>query len=397
MGEISKVTRRSFLAGSLVSLAAPLSSYGAKRQETTPNLTSAKITPAELQAMEEVVTSFMKKYAVPGMSIAIADHGELAYQQGFGYADIAAKDAVTPQHLFRIASLSKPFTSSAVMRLIQRGKLRLSDLVFGDRGVLGSDYGKPPYKPYVAELTIEHLLTHTGGGWTNDRTDPMFTNVELDHHDLITRTISTTPLSYPPGTHYGYSNFGYCILGRVLEKLTGMPYEAHIQQEILRPCGIQNMRIAGNTLRERAAKEVTYYGQAGSNSPQSSENPYNMNVRRMDSHGGWLGAPSDLVNFLVRVDGFPTIPDILQTDTIRAMTTPSSANDRYAKGWSVNPSQNWWHTGSLPGTQTIMVRTNSQFCWAALTNTRQPGSSMDADLDNLVWNIVHKVSAWRSA
>jgi hypothetical protein len=147
------------------------------------------------------------------------------------------------------------------------------------------------------------------------------------------------------------------------------------------------MRIAGNTLADRAPNEVVYYG-------QGPENPYGMQVARMDAHGGWLASPTDLVRFLVHVDGFPTSPDILQRSTIEAMTTASEANAGYAKGWSVNRVNNWWHNGSLPGTSTLMVRTSGGFCWAALANTRHPNSTMGADLDALMWNIVRKPTAW---
>ena len=119
-----------------------------------------------------------------------------------------------------------------------------------------------------------------------------------------------------------------------------------------------------------------------------------MQVSRMDAHGGWLASPADLVRFLIHVDGFPTEPDVLNASTIATMTTPSPANAGYACGWSVNAAHNWWHTGSLPGTTTIMVRTSGGFCWAALTNTRRPNSSMGLDLDNMVWVMVRSVETW---
>jgi CubicO group peptidase (beta-lactamase class C family) len=209
----------------------------------------------------------------------------------------------------------------------------------------------------------------------------------MDHHALISWTIQNLPLTNAPGTHYAYSNFGYCVLGRVIEKLTDRPYATSVQQDVLSRCGITGMRIAGDTLADRAPSEVVYYGQGG-------ENPYGMQVARMDAHGGWLASPTDLVRFLVHVDGFPTRTDILQRSTLEVMTTASEANAGYAKGWSVNKANNWWHNGSLPGTSTLMVRTSGGFCWAALTNTRHPNSTMGADLDTLMWNIVRTPSAW---
>ena len=76
------------------------------------------------------------------------------------------------------------------------------------------------------------------------------------------------------------------------------------------------------------------------------------------------------------------------------MTAPSAANAGYAKGWAVNTAHNWWHTGSLPGTASIAVRTHSGFCWAAFANTRRSNSPLEADLDKLVWNMVHEVRSW---
>jgi CubicO group peptidase (beta-lactamase class C family) len=231
------------------------------------------------------------------------------------------------------------------------------------------------------------LLTHTAGGWQNDGRDPMFSHPRMDHRQLITWTVAHQPLTQPPEQHYAYSNFGYCVLGRVIEKLTGESYAEAVQERILRPCGISSMRIGGNTLAERAEREVVYYDQDG-------EDPYRMNVRRMDSHGGWLATATDLVRFLVRVDGFPTKPDILKSDTLQTMTTASAVSPGYAKGWCVNKYHNWWHMGSLPGTITVMVRTSGQFCWAALTNTRTTKSPMGADLDALMWQMVGKITRW---
>src|SRR5260221_12989335 len=124
------------------------------------------------------------------------------------------------------------------------------------------------------------------------------------------------------------------------------------------------MEIEGNTAADRQAEEVLYYGQVG-------DDPYDKPLSRMDSQGGWIASASDLARFVVRVNGFPTEPDILHTETIRTMTAPSSANPGYARGWAVNETGSWWHGGSFSGTSTVLVRTASGLCWAALTNTRR--------------------------
>jgi len=111
----------------------------------------------------------------------------------------------------------------------------------------------------------------------------------------------------------------------------------------------------------------------------------------MDSHGGWIARPADLVQFLMHVSGFATPPNILKPGTIAIMTAPSDANSGHAKGWMVNKANNWWHTGGLPGTATIAVRTHSGFCRAAFANTR----CSNTKLDKLVWDMVREVKSWQ--
>jgi hypothetical protein len=115
----------------------------------------------------------------------------------------------------------------------------------------------------------------------------------------------------------------------------------------------------------------------------------------MDSNGGWIARPADLVQFLMHVSGFATPRNILKPQTIAIMTAPSHANAGYAKGWMVNKANNWWHTGRMPGTTTVGERTHSGFCWAAFTNTKRSNSPMGRDLQKLVWNMVRAVKSWQ--
>ncbi len=341
--------------------------------------------------MAGVAEDFRRKFEVPALSVAIAQNGLLAYEHAFGVTGRDSREEVTTSHLFRIASVTKPITSAAIFILIERGRLRSEDKVFGKYGMLGTEYGRQPYGQGVEQITIDHLLTHTSGGWDNGPGDPMFSNPGMHHAELISWTLNNQPLKNPPGKVFAYSNFGYCILGRVIEKITRQSYSDYVQSTILWPCGITDMRIAGNTLKDRAAGEVTYYGQNG-------QDPYGMNVTRMDSHGGWLATSADLVRFATHVDGFDVGRNILKPETIRKMAAPGNINANYARGWRVNTKGHWWHGGSLPGTTTILVRTSSHFCWAALTNTRrEPEDEIDGALDDVVWDMVSKVSGWRAA
>jgi len=387
-----EIARRSVLGSALLGLGAGLGGGLAHALAAPPPQQRAgQPSIAERAAMAAAAGDFMRKYDVPGLSVAIARAGTLVYAEAFGLAE-RPRTPLTPDHRFRIASVTKPITSATIFALTERDakpRLDLSDKVFGPGGVLAAEFPVPRGKPWVDDVRIEHLLTHTGGGWPNDGTDPMFSNPDMNQHELIAWTLANLDLTHEPGTHYAYSNFGYCVLGRVIEKITGKAYAAHVRQTVLRRCGVGDMRIADNTLAARQPGEVVYYGQGG-------ENPYDMNVHRMDSHGGWVARPTDLVLFAIHVDGFATPPDILQPASITAMTTATRANPGYAKGWAVNNAHNWWHNGSLAGSTTIVVRTNSGFCWAAFANTRRVNSGIDGDLDALIWTMVGKVGDWHA-
>jgi len=153
---------------------------------------------------------------------------------------------------------------------------------------------------------------------------------------------------------------------------------------VLHHCGINDMAIAGNTRQLRAPNEVTYVGQ--------DDDPYGMNVARMDSHGGWLATASDLVRFAVAVDG-TYAPPILRSNSVEVMTKPSPVNAGYAKGWSIT-GRNWWHNGSLPGTSSIMVRTPGGLCWAGLANSRRDKPDSVGALDALMWKMARAANGW---
>lgn len=385
---MKRMTRRSCLKQITVAAGASVLSAGFPLWPGFAGEAEAQPTPTESEAaaMAAIAREMMSQCNAPGLSVAIARHGRLVYQKAFGYADRDKAESVTTSSLFRIASVSKPITSVAIFSLIEAGRLGLDDLIFGARGILRFDYGEN-YPEHVTKITLHHLLTHTSGGWENDDNDPMFHKPEWNHRELIAWTLREQPLKFEPGTHYAYSNFGFCLLGRVIEKITGQTYAQFARNAVFDRCGIKDMRLGGNTLAQRATNEVVYYGQPG-----SGTNPYNMNITRMDSHGGWIATPGDLVQFAMHVDGFKTTPNILAAKTIKIMTTGTAANPRYACGWLVNNVPNWWHGGSLPGTLTNMVRTASGLCWAAFTNTRMA----KLDLDAMMWKMVKCVPAWRA-
>ena len=342
--------------------------------------------------VRHTVTTFMTRHGVPGASVALTDRGRLVFARGYGVTDPATNAPVTTRHLFRIASVSKPITAIAVFRLVELGLLRLGDRVLGPVGLLGTSFGTRPYGPGIDQITVQHLLEHTSG-WSRSQ-DPMFRHLQLTQRQLIDRMLDTEALTHTPGTAFEYLNFGYCLLGRVIEAVTGLPYDDAVRRHVLAPCGVTDMHIAGDTAADRRDNEVAYIQQGGTS-------PYGIRISRMDAHGGWIASPTDLMRILVRADDFPTKPDLLSSDSIATMWTPTTAPPAtgYAKGWATNRAGNRWHDGDVPGTASIFVRTAGGKGWAVLVNSRNDAQldTMRTDIDNLMWTVTDRIGDWPAA
>ena len=341
----------------------------------------------DLDHIDTTVKRFLEDNQVEGASLAMTKNGRLVFAQGYGLADVENNIDASPHHLWRVASISKPVTAVAIMRLKEEGKLALDEKVFGTGSILGCDYATcdSGYDEKELQITVRHLLEHSAGYEWNSNDNPVFSgnNNSLSPDDLIKKIIEERTPNDEPGTTFKYSNFGYCILGRIIEKLTNQSYESYVRDSILTPMNATDMFVGGN-LSARHPNEVAYYSY-----PTSTA--YKYYFQHMDSFGGWITSPINLLKFTVQVDGFSSVPDFLQPGTITEMTTPSALNSYYALGWSVT-ANSWWHNGGMPGTQTIFVRTNDEYTWAFFCNNRQPNS----DVDSLMWIVKNGVNAWPS-
>jgi CubicO group peptidase (beta-lactamase class C family) len=338
-------------------------------------------------AINKFGLDYLEKAGIPGLSIAFAHKGRIVHQEAFGFANTEQKEKLSVNHSFRVASVSKPITAAIIFALVERGKLNVSDLVFGNQGLLRQF---APVPDAVRSISVHHLLTHSAGGWGNRSNDPMFMHRAANHEELIAWTLQNMPLSRSPGAGYEYSNFGYCLLGRVIERVTGKSYVQAANELVLHRAGVTGMQLAGSTLAQRSQNEVSYYA-------ERSEDPYAMNISRMDSHGGWLATPVDVAKFASSVDGFRpsgSNANVLLRSSIDAMTKASKTNAYYASGWEVNSAPNWWHFGTLPGTTSLVVRTASGMCWSACTNARTKDSI--ALLDETMWKMARSVTAWNA-
>jgi CubicO group peptidase (beta-lactamase class C family) len=370
-----------------------------------------------------MMLKFLEDNQVPGASLAVTKDGRLVYARGFGHADPQAGLPVQPSMRFRIASISKPITAAAILKLAEMGLLKLDDHVFALLGIVLPTNADPR----LPKITIKHLLQHTAG-WNRDKSfDPMFRPLVIAKDQKvkppakpidIIHYMTHHKLDFDPGSRYAYSNFGYCILGRVIEKVSGESYETFVQKNIFDPIGVKHTQL-GHTLTT-AKNEVKYIDEkhrtanavVGPNFDKPVPLPYGAwYLEAMDSHGGWISTAADLVRFAAALDR-PKESKILQAASIMAMfarpdglaghdTKGKPLEVFYGCGWQIRTvggeeSFNTWHNGALDGTATILVRRFDGLCWAVLFNTRSngKGANLTCMVDALVHQAADKVKHW---
>lgn len=369
-----------------------------------------------MESFDRVIPNLMSRWGVPGGAVAVVKDGRLILTRGYGLADREQNTEAQPDALFRIASLSKPITAVTILRLVENQELSLDDRAFDVLDRFKPSGGLRDER--VNDITIRMLLQHAGG-WDIEALgyDPMFRSTRIAQAEgtkppakpeTIIRYMLKQRLNFTPGTGYAYSNFGYCVLGRVIEAVTGESYDAHVKRNVLESMGISRMQIGQTRESGRSDGEVRYYGGGLVDSvfPDTGivPQPYGgFYLQAMDAHGGWIGSAIDLMRFVTHVDGRPSVADMLAANTTETMTERPN-NPRwqgtdyyYALGWLVRPgSQNWWHTGSLPGTSSVLVRAGPQnLAWAALFNYRpQDWQTFNAEMDGALWEAVRNVSSW---
>lgn len=347
-----------------------------------PQIASAKIdtsvyslighAPFHFPEMDKQIENLRLKYDLPGITVAVVRNEKLVYVNCYGVQDPGTGIPVKNNNLFRIASISKPVTVAAVLKLMEDGKLSMDSKVFGTDNILGEDFGVITQGSGWDKITVRHLIEHTSG-IHNIPNDPMFSYIGLNNKEVITKIIQERQLTTPPGQQYYYSNIGYNILGRVIEKVTDKAYEDYVRENILIPCGISRMKIATNSKENRSKDEVVY------SQPDEPEWVYNIDVSRMDSHGGWIASATDLVRFISHIDRNEYIPDIIGKEWLQQtyMGYPQ-----------------WTITGSLPGTSSMLSRINDEFSFAVLINRRSFIDGYWDDIFNSVRSAIEDRNEW---
>jgi CubicO group peptidase (beta-lactamase class C family) len=298
------------------------------------------------------------------------------------------------------------------MKLVQDGKLSLSTPV-GNIIAITPPAGLTKDTRWSA-VTIKRLLQHLGGFDRDVSGDPNFKDaiiakalgvpMELRHADEI-KYMAGQKFDFTPGSKYAYSNFGYVLAGRVIEKVSGLSYASYVQQKLLTPLKINRMALGWSIAKHTGEMpyESQYTGRTVlDNTGTIVKAPYgSFSMRIQDANGGWIASAPDLVKWAKMFDAGSSVLNTTSLNAIWAKPETGISNGSYyGLGWSIRPvtggtGRNTWHTGSLPGTYSILVRTYSGMSWAALFNRRDDASGKSyADIDAALWTAANGVKSW---
>jgi CubicO group peptidase (beta-lactamase class C family) len=179
--------------------------------------------------------AIMRDFEAEGFSgvVLVERHGTVEFLEAYGYADRHQKIRNTPDTRFEMASLTKPFTAAAILKLQDQGKLRTSDLI--DRYI-------GPLNPPKNLATIHHLTLHQAGLVVEGTSPPG------DSREAFLQGIRTSPAESKPGDRYRYTNAGYGVLGAIIEIVSGTSYNDYLRREILLPLGLREAYFRGETV-----------------------------------------------------------------------------------------------------------------------------------------------------
>jgi CubicO group peptidase (beta-lactamase class C family) len=364
-----------------------------------------------LAGFDNQMKAFMQARGVTAGQVAVTYKGRLVLARG--YSTSTSID-VQPTSLFRIASLSKSFTAAAIVKLVQDGKLDLATPVVKLLDITPAT-GLTRDSRW-STVTLWKLLQHLGGFDRDVSGDPNFKDaiisrtlgvpLELQHADVI-KYMAGQKLDFTPGAKYAYSNFGYLLAGRVIEKVSGLSYESYVQQKLLAPLKIKRMALGWSIAKHSG--ETSYESQYSGptvldTSGKTVAAPYgSFSMRIQDANGGWIASAPDLIRWAKMFDAPSSVLNSTSLGHIWAKPSIGVNPDGwyYGLGWQVRPvtsggtGRNTWHTGSMPGTYTLLVRTYNGLSWAALFNRRDDASGKSyGDIDQAMWTAANGVKSW---
>jgi CubicO group peptidase (beta-lactamase class C family) len=338
--------------------------------------------------IEEALQPFVDSHSLAGAVTLVADKDKILALDAVGFADIAQKKPMTTDAIFWIASQSKPITGTALMILVDDGKVKLDDPVekyipeFKDI-MVGASKGGELRKPKTP-ITVRHILSHTSGmRFSSAKESPTLDGLTLA--DCV-KSYVETPLMTDPGTKYAYSNAGINTAGRIIEIVSGMPYEEFLDKKIFVPLGMKDTTFWPNDEQEmRVAK--SYKPTADKKDLEEvkvGQLKYPLNDRK-GRHpmpaGGLFSTATDVGIFCQMMLNGGTFKGkkIVSEDAVKQLTSKQTGDlvkDNYGLGWSAGST--FGHGGAHATNMSVDTKRGLVFVWMVQAAGGYPGNGNQA-------------------
>ena len=301
-----------------------------------PGHSDAKPTKQTIRVSPEQVHKVLPEHI--GASVLVMDRGRVVFRHSYGTADIETGNKVSPATNFRIASVTKQFTATAIMLLVDDNKLALDDTL---------DKFFPGLPGYAEKITVRHVLNHTSGLPDYENLIPQGTTLQVNDLDVLRLILDTDTPMFEPGAQYHYSNTGYALLGLIVEQVADQPFHGFVAQNIFKPCSMNRsvFFVRGlNDIQERAFGHTRKDGQWVRNDQSVTS--------AVRGDGGIYSSIDDLARWVASLDR----GSVLSKSSARQMYTPGKTNDGkatgYGFGWRLDTyrgQKRVHHTGSTRG------------------------------------------------
>src|SRR6185503_5348131 len=324
----------------------------------------AQSTSPKAAKIDEVMT-LANKYRLFNGSVLVAEHGKVIYKKGLGLANMEWDIPNTTETRFRLGSITKQFTATAILQLVDQGKIKLDGKL--------SDY-LPDYRKDIGEkVTVHQLLNHTSGIPSYTGLPGFFQDVSRNPYkvDEFVKQYASKDLEFEPGSKFSYNNSGYFLLGAIIEKVTGKPYEQVLKENIFEPLGMRNSGYDHfDTLIQKRA--VGY---------QKTADGY-VNAPYLDMSIPYAaGSLYSTVEDLYLWDQALYADSVLSSTSKELMFKPNLSN--YAYGWTITKTSFdanvpvITHNGGINGFSTTIIRFPAEKNLIVMLDNTAQGGSID--------------------
>lgn len=303
------------------------------------------VSPVELEQIVEVERS---KVGMPGVSVAVRRNGAILLNKGFGFANLEQQTPATEKSVYQIASMTKPFTATAIMMLVEDEKLSLDDPIAKHISAVPATWEK---------VTIRHLLTHTSGIKSYTELPGFSQRIAREEttHERFLKSINSFPLTFDPGGKFSYSNSGYYLLGMVIEKVSGKPYADFLRDRVFKPLGMESSRV--NDWSAVIPLRAAGY----------TKGPVESNVRNASfismtwpfSAGAVVSTVDDLLKFDLAIEEHRLLKSQNQDQMWLPTTLTDGKKSGYGLGWTIRNLSGRLavgHNGGIPGFSSDFIR-----------------------------------------